>query len=467
MARIPWALQSYRHRSLPVSAQRVINWFAEQEPRDAKAPVILMPTPGLSVFVEFPAGPFRGAQVMGSSCYAVFSTSVYKVEADATYIELGTIAPGGPVSMANNGTQMVVVVPETEEAWVATTTTLTQITDGDFPGAATVTYLNGYHVFSRADSTTFFWSAINDATSYNALDYASAESAPDAIVAVRRIGDFLWFFGTDSVEIWSGSTNGETPFTELNGGLIAQGCAARFSIADYDSKPLWLGANRVAYRGEGASAVRISTHAIEQAWAGYDRVSDAVAWIYEQEGHVFYCLTFPDAGETWVYDLITQSWHERESEPAEYNGCWRVQGGCYFGGAVLAGDAVDGRLFLLDPTYGMEDGDAIIRSATGSPLQNEGKRLFFTRLEADMETGVGLSSGQGSAPVVWLNVSDDGGRTWSNDKEAALGAIGAFRTRVRWQRLGSARERVFRLTMSDPVRTTIIAANFEAMPGAS
>jgi hypothetical protein len=369
--------------------------------------------------------------------------------------------------MANNGTQMVIVVPESEEAWVATTTTLTQIVDVDFPGAVSVTYLNGYHVFSMADSTSFFWSAILDATSYNALDFASAESAPDAIVAVRRVGDFLWFFGTDSVEIWSGSTNGETPFTELNGGLIAQGCGARFSIAEYDSKPIWLGSNRIAYRGEGASAVRISTHAIEQAWAGYERVSDAVAWLYEQEGHVFYCITFPDAGETYCYDLITQSWHERESEPTEYNGTWRALSGCYFSGAVLAGDAVDGRLYILDPTYALEDGDAIIRVATGTPQQAEGKRLFFKTLELDMETGVGLSRGLGSDPVVWLNVSDDGGRTWGNDKDASLGPIGEYRTRVRWQRLGVARDRVFRVTMSDPVRTVIIAANLDATPGAT
>jgi len=467
MPRIPMALQSYRHRSLPVSAQRIINWCAEQEPRDAKAPVILIPTPGLDVFTTLPAGPFRGAQVMGNLCYIVADDTVYAVDTSGAYTALGTLAAGGAVSMANNGTQMVVVVPETQQAWIATPATLTQITDADFPGAATVAYLNGFMVFSRPDSTSFFWSALNDAATYDALDFASAESAPDAIVAVRRIGDFLWFFGTDSIEIWSGSTQGDVPFTELAGGLVPQGCGSRFSIADYNNNPFWLGANRVVYRGEGASAQRISTHAIEQAIAGYETVSDSRGWIYEQEGHTFYVLTFPDAGETWVYDLATQSWHERESEPVQYNGTWRAIGGVSFGGATLAGDSVDGRISVVDPTFPTEDGDPIIRTAVGAPLYNEGKRLFLSKLEADMETGVGTVSGLGSAPKVWLSVSDDGGRTFGYDHEASLGAMGQYRTRVRWLRLGTSRERVFRIQMSDPVRTTLIAANFDAVPGAS
>lgn len=467
MPRIPFALQSYKHRSLPVSAQQVVNWFAEQQPRDAKAPVILMPSPGLSRFMTLPTGPFRGGQVMGSYGYIVAGVGVYRIDVYGGYILLGNIADGGAVSMANNGTQMVVVVPETRQAWVATSSTLTQITDADFPGAASVTYLNGFHVYSQPDTNTFFWSAILDATSYNAQDFANADSAPDALVAVRRVGDFLWLFGTDTVEIWSGSTNGDNPFTELNGGLINQGLGARFGIADYDSKPYWIGANRVFYRGDGATAARISTHAIEQAWSGYATVADARVWTYEQEGHPFVVATFPDAGETWVYDIATQSWHERESEPTNYDGIWRAIGGFAFGGAILAGDANDGRIYTIDPTVSDEDGDVIIRVATGAPLYNEGKRLFFSRLEADMETGVGLSSGQGSDPKVWLNVSDDGGRTFSYDMEASIGRMGEYQTRAVFRRLGQARQRVFRLNMSDPVRTTLIAANFDANPGAT
>jgi hypothetical protein len=41
---------------------------------------------------------------------------------------------------------------------------------------------------------------------------------------------------------------------------------------------------------------------------------------------------------------------------------------------------------------------------------------------------VGLSSGQGSAPVALLSWSDDGGHTWSNEHEASMGAVGEYKT---------------------------------------
>ena len=85
--------------------------------------------------------------------------------------------------------------------------------------------------------------------------------------------------------------------------------------------------------------------------------------------------------------------------------------------------------------------------------------MYFRWLELIAETGVGLSSGQGSDPQVCLRVSDDLGRTWSNEKWRSLGAQGAYRTRVRWNRLGQARDRVFELSGSDPVRTTLIDLN--------
>jgi hypothetical protein len=83
-----------------------------------------------------------------------------------------------------------------------------------------------------------------------------------------------------------------------------------------------------------------------------------------------------------------------------------------------------------------------------------------------METGTGLTTGQGITPQVWLQFSDDGGRTFSNEFFAELGAQGAFKTRAVWRRLGAGRDRVFRLSMSDPVRTAIIAANIDVEPAA-
>jgi hypothetical protein len=469
MPRLPWALQSYKHRTLAISAQQIINWFPEQEPRDAAAPVVLLPTPGLAVFTTLPTGPLRGRHVMGASLYCVSGEFLYEVDVVGSVFSRGVVSGSGPVDMDDNGTQLGIVAADTSQLFYYTpsTTTFAQVTAPAFEGAVSIACLGGYTVCVRPDSNLFAWSAVGDMATWDALDFASAEGASDNIVRGKRINEQLWLFGERTTEVWTQTGQADSPFQRLNGAFIERGISARFSFAARLSVPYWLGDDRVVYRADNTAPTRISTHAIEQVIAGYETVTDARAWIYEQEGHIFYCLTFPSGGDTWVYDATTQAWHERESEPDAYNGAWRAVEAGFYAGAVVAGDLLDGRLYILDPTLSDEAGEPIIRVATGAPLIQEGRRVYFSLVEADMQTGVGLTAGQGSDPVVWMSFSDDGGWNWSNQKQAPLGKIGARRVRVRWLRVGQGRERVFRLQMSDPVSTALIAANITAEPASN
>jgi hypothetical protein len=70
----------------------------------------------------------------------------------------------------------------------------------------------------------------------------------------------------------------------------------------------------------------------------------------------------------------------------------------------------------------------------------------------DMDTGQGIQSGEGSDPKLMMQVSKDGGRTWGNERMASLGRVGQYRgPRVVFRRLGSARDFVFKFTLTDPV----------------
>jgi hypothetical protein len=461
MPRGLFCIQSYRHRSLPVSAQRCLNWMAEMEPKDAKSPIVLLPTPGLVRFTQLPTGPVRGLRIMGSYLFAVSGVSVYRVDVAGAVLLLGNIADGTAVTMADNGTQLAIVVPETQQAWVATTTTLTQITAAAFGGASSVTAIDGYGVFTSPDSTQFFISALNDMTTFDALDFASAEGDPDNLVVARRVGRELWLFGERTTEIWADTGAADFPFQRISGAFVERGCVAQNSVAQRLAVPFWLGDDRCVYQGQGTQPQRISTHAVEQAIAGYGIVSDALGTIYEQEGHVFYCLSFPSENATWVYDMTTQVWHERESEGY---GRWRVGHAVTFAGAVIGGDIIDGRLYVVNPAASDEDGDAIIRTATGSTIYSAGSRVAYPEMILDMETGTGLVTGQGSDPVITLSWSDDNGRNWSDGVVKNLGQIGTYQTRLKFNRLGSARNRTFRLQMSDPVRTSILGVDMTPEP---
>jgi hypothetical protein len=445
-----------------VSAQRLINWFVEAEPKDARSPLVLLPTPGLTLYVELPSAPIRGMRVMGEFLYVAAGLNVFRVGVDGNYVLLGSIPPGGSVSMADNGTQMCVVVPETGEGFIATTTALTQITNSGYTdtGATSVTVLDGFGVFTKPDSSEFFLSVQNDMATFDG-DEADAEGDPDNLVVARRVGRELWLFGERTTEIWNNTGAADFPFQRISGAFIERGCAARFSVAQRLGVPFWLGDDRVVYKGSGTNPERISTHAIEQEIGGYAVASDALAWIYEQEGHVFYCISFPTGGSTFVYDMTTGVWHERDSEGYEH---WRCTTGAPYAGATVAGDLRNGKLYVVDPTAYDEVGQEIIRTAVGSVIHGSGKRVLVKSLTFDMETGTGLTTGQGSNPQVFLQISDDDGRTYGNEIWRSLGERGKHRTRVRFSRLGAARGRVFRLGMSDPVRTAISAVEVEAEP---
>jgi len=463
--KIQFASNSYQSRSLPISAQRLVNLFPEAQPSDAKSPVALFGTPGLVLWTTCSPGPIRGMHVMGSYLYVVSSNTVYRVDNAGSATNIGSVSGSGPVTMADNGTQCVAVT--TLGSYVITQTAVTQITDVDFHQASSVTVLDSYHIFSRADTGQFFISSLLDATAYDALDFATAESNPDNLVRAFADHQELWLFGENTTEVWVNTGAADFPFERRPGAILEYGTAAKFSIAKFDNSIAWLGDDLIVYKANGYQAERISHHGIEAAIAGYTTVDDATAFSYTDQGHNFYVLNFPTEGATWVFDAATGLWHERESRPSGVSiGRWRADNGAYFAGKNLVGDYVTGQIWQLDMETYTEGSDAIVRSAAAPVLWNDTNRAFMSSFQLDIESGVGLSTGQGSDPIISLDWSDDGGFTWSNEHFAAMGQIGQYRQRVKWYRLGTFRQRVVRVSVSDPVKCVVIGAYAEIKPGA-
>lgn len=473
--KVPFATTSYQARSLPLSAQRCVNLFAEAAPADARSPVALYGTPGLVSFGTVGDGPVRLLHEMAGILYAVSRDQLYRVSSSGTATLLGTLA-GAPMTdyplfAADNGTQMVVVNTGTGRAtvWDADTATLTPVNDSDFPRVSSVSYVDGYHIFSRQDSGQWLISDLYEATSYEALDFATAETYPDNLVRVFTDHREVWLFGTKSTEVWTNTGAADFPFQRISGTVLERGCAAAGSVAKLDNSIFWLADDGIVYRASGYTPVRVSTHAIEYALDGYQNLADAQAFCYSQEGHGFYCITFPPDDHTWVFDVSTGLWHERESEDADGRslGRWRVAS---YAGAYnlhIVGDYLTNRLYQLDLDEGTENGVAIRRVAVSPVLHADTDRMTMARVEIEAEVGVGLSSGEGSDPQMMLEWSDDGGRTWSNEHWSSLGRRGRYMRRVRWHRLGQFRERYLRITCADPVKIAILGCQAELDRGLS
>lgn len=452
---------AYQARSSTLANDRCINLYPElASSPNAKTGGALLAVPGLVEKLDLVATV--GVQGMISCSngllYAVCNSNLYEITTAWVATNKGSIGTAGRVTMAENGTQLII---NSGYIYTFATSTLAAITDADFP-VGTVREMDGYFLANVPGTGRFQASNLDDGTAWDSLDFATATGGPDDVIGHIVDHREWWIFGSDSVEVWYNSGDTDFPFQRIQGAFIEVGCAAAGSIAKLDNSVFWLGqdlrGHGMVYRSAGYQPQRISTHAIEYAISDYSTISDAQAFTYQQEGHSFYVLIFPAEGKTWVFDAATASWHERSGFSAGQFTRWRANCYAFFNGAHLVGDYESGKIYEMDADTHTNGAEVKKWLRSWRAPSGEGRRIRFKSLQIDCDVGVGLTSGQGSDPQMMLRWSDDGGKTWSDEHWVSMGRIGEYSTRAIWRRLGMGRDRVFEISGPDPVKTNIVAA---------
>ena len=502
---------SYVARSINAADNRMVNLFPEAVPEGSggKEAGFLLRCPGLRLLATVGTGPIRGLWVTNGIAYIVSGSQFYSMTTSYVATLRGTVSGTGPVSMADNGTQIFIACNPLSYIYNVSTLVFAQITDVDFPGAGSVGYLDGYFVFNEPNTQKFWVTSLLDGTSVDPLDFASAEGYPDDVVALIVDHREIFLFGNTSVEVWYDAGTPDFPLARIQGAFMEVGCEAAYSVAKLDNSVFWLGSDArgrgIVYRANGYTPARLSTNAVEYAIQSYGNITDAIGYTYQQDGHPFYVLIFPSAEATWVYDVSTQLWHERAGFE---NGLFvRHRSNCQmsFNDEVVVGDYEDGRIYAFDLDVYVDDTQTQkwLRSWRALPTgQNNLKRTAHHSLQLDAETGVGLSvtpdydaenlitesgdylmteSGDyltttsyfgapGYNPQVMLRWSDDAGHTWSNEHWNSMGKIGSYGTRTIWRRLGMTekiRDRVYEVSGTDPVKIAIMGAELFVTPTSS
>jgi hypothetical protein len=389
---------TYVARSVNAADSRMVNLFPELVPEGGKGPAFLQRAPGLRLLATIGTGPIRGLWQFGGFGYAVSGNTLYKITTAWTATTLGTIAGTEPVSMSDNGTQLFVAANGPSYIYNSSTNVFAQITDPDFPGAVTVGYIDGYFVFNEPNSQKVWVTSLLDGLSVDPLDFASAEGSPDGLVSLTVSNREIWLFGTNSTEVWYDAGTADFPLQRIQGASNELGCTAPYSVAKMDNTVFWLGADArgrgMVYRANGYIGQRISTHAVEWHIQQYGNLSDAIGYTYQQDGHSFYVLIFPQANTTWVYDLATQAWHERAGwDNGEFT---RHRSNCQmaFNNEIVVGDFENGNIYAFDLDVYADNGaiQRWLRSWRAIPSgQNTLLRTTHHSLQLDCETGVGLA----------------------------------------------------------------------------
>ena len=479
---------SYTTRSIYQNDQECINFYPEIDPTKQKGErgvVALYPTPGLVTEITFPIqAEVRGMRALSGLKYAiaVCGNRVYKIETNLTFTEVGTLTTNtGPVSITDNvmttdGLTAYIVDGPNRYYYVISTDKFEKLpaTDGDWQGATCVDTVDNYVAYNEPGTQNWAVTDLGSPLSTTLL-YGSKDGSPDNLVALIVDHRQVYLLGEVTTEVWvdvgSLIPNIITfPFQRVSGTSSQNGCGAPFSVARYAETFMFLGRDTLGTATigmmKGYEYIRLSTHAVENSLVGYD-VSDARAWTFQIEGHEFYVITFPQIDLTWVYDLTTGQWFKWlywDSATATYHR-HRAQCGIAFANKNLVGDWQNGKIYSLNFDTFTDAGAPIRRLRRAPHITTDLQRQYFEEFQIQFQPGVGLVIGQGDNPQAMLRWSNDGGSTWSNEHWVDIGKIGAYTNRAIWRRLGWARDRIFEMAVSDPIKAVVVSANLKASPG--
>lgn len=469
---IPIASGFYESESLPISAQECVNWYPNIVQAAGLAQETLFGTPGIEQLLTtgLYSSQNRCAHVKGGIPYFVNGSVLYSLNRaiDAEGVEtfstsaLGTVEGAGRVSMADNGTQLMILVPG-GKGYIyneAAGTPFQEITDADFRASGDpqhVVFIDGYFA-ATTDSKKWIISALNDGLAWDALDFGTAESDPDIIVAPVVVRNQLIITGSETTEAFQNQANGAGfPFIRSNI-FLDKGCFAPFSLINANGTFLMIGGGEnespAVWMFSGNDFKKVSTTAIDNVLNSFTdaEINAAFAFSYAQKGAYFVGFTIAD--RTFVFDFSASKWHERKSIINSIESRWRVNSIITAYGKVLVGDSQDGRIGWMKTDEYMEYGDEIVRRFSTQPFSNQGASVRVKSIELTVESGVGNSDRPD--PMISMSVSDDG-KTWLYERSRSMGKIGEYDRRAVWYRNGRfPRFRVFRFTMSDPVKPVVI-----------
>ena len=468
---LPIANGFYVSDSLPISAQECTNWYPNvvqgiglsQETLFGTEGIVERATSGILDEIN------RGAHEMAGKPYFVNGTTLYRMSDDFVLTTIGTIAGTTRVSMADNGTQLMILVPGGKGyIYNHVTDAFAEITDVDFVANGApqfVVFIDGYFLITT-DTKKFIVSAINNGLAYNALDFGTAESDPDDIVAPVVFKNQLFISGGETFEAFQNIGGADFPF-QRTGLFLQKGCFSPYSLVNAQDTFMWVGGGEnespAIWALNGNSTAKVSTTAIDSILSGLTQlqVSSIYSWAYANKGAYFIGFSLPST--TLVYDTISQKWHERKSSISGTIGAYRVSSIVKAYNRILCGDIVDGRIGEMDSDAYKEYGNTITRVIATQPFQNNMKSVFFPSLELTVESGVGNADVED--PQIVLERSVDG-KTWSGAIARGLGKIGEYNRRAIWRRNGRAsRFEIFRFTLTDAVKPVIIQLSADIVGG--
>ncbi len=462
-----------KNRSPAITAQRRINCRVDIRKEHDKSIYAVVGRFGLDPFnTTLGANPSRGMWAVNSLTtpllFSVHGNTLFSVNNAGISAVIGTIGTSvGDVSMVDDGT-FLVLVDGINGYWynMSTFGPLTAITDGNFTTTPkSVTWQDNYFIVSAGTGRQFQLSQITpsvDPAVWPAVQINFAGSGAGSLQACMADHSVLLLFGPDYTEFWQDTGAPDFPYAAIPGSAQEFGLAAAASLAKFDNSIAGLFKNKMGgvnvSRMSGFSLQKISDSDIDGIFSNYGTTSDAKGFAFMSDGHPMYVITFPTAGTSWMFDGLANIWTELQ------NNAGSAFPGLRFANLqdrLILSDRSSSNIYEINTATYSDNGVSIPVELWSKHIWNDDKYIGISQIQVDFQAGGGLVVGQGDNPVVDLQVSKDGGNSFYSVGYSSMGKIGEYTTRSIWRALGSARDWILKLRITDPVKVVITGASCE------
>ncbi len=405
------------------SAGRLINCYAEALGATAANKYVIRRAPGLVNFGTTSESGCRGFLEVGGVLYVGMSGKLEKLtSAGGASTNVGNMTGTSKGFFAHNNNTTPdkwFVSPDGDIAVFTPSSVTNSWPDGDLPAVNSTCVIDGYGVFTTGDGRAFATDL--NSTAVNSLSFGKAEAKPDGLTRCIAWGDKLLLFGPETTEVWTNA--GTSPFPFARNFVIPRGIAGPYCVTGFEDSfskvPVWVADDNTVVKYAGSDPVKISPPDLDGLIEAVSDKTTIEMCSYISRGHAMVQVSCPDW--TWVFDLNTEKWHERDSYLQERS---RITQSIYAFNKWLCGDTETGNVQQILSTAFEEVNSPLRARIESGPVMDFPYGTVVGRADFNFSTGVGQASGDEpdqTDPTVEISWSDDGGASWSIPAQRKLG----------------------------------------------
>lgn len=476
MATVEWIGQARRDGdNSQANPARLINCYRE----NIGEKFIIKSVPGMTEFAQLNGVFMREMAEVEGIMLAACGGELHQINSDMTTAVLATIPDGVDTTISGNNGDIAVASDGTYTLYSGGAAS--NPTTGAISSVGSVSFLGQRTILTEKGGAKIQWSDVADASAFDPLDFATAESRDDNLIRGAAISGQFWAFGERSTELWylTGAGDSSSFLAPLPGSTVDTGLMSFGLLAEFPNGAFFIGHDGLAYLVSGGQMAPVSSRGVETS---IKQKTPQRCFYYEDEGHKFCVIQFADR-PAWVYDLSSNEWHERAEGSQLYN--WSAVAGTEAYGASFVGTELGG-VYKLERTN-MDGDEPLIRKGVSRTLEMEGNPFTINRLQISIRTGrADVTELQATAlevdheealeaeggaliagyfPVsrpakMFVRFSKNRGETWGPEKWRSLGSLGDYGKLVRWHAQGSFYRANVEFTIAEPAEIPMDAIAF-------